>query len=720
MEAIQLREHDRTFKENLDEPALRALEDTADALASSDRALADKVARSLALGNLSAAKWLRAALLDQLGQHGEAAREFEAIPQTQSAEVDAARLTALSRACLAAGDWKKAAWALRDSTRMGTSYRLLATNARLLTRLEREYKPLLAKSAIRRTCRLALLGDATFDLLAPILRIIAFASGIDLSIHCGSYGQHVQEILDPASPLQSFRPEIVLLATGWRSLGLPEESRDSDTAVTRAVFELQALWRYCRDRYGAFVIQHNFEVPEPTPYGRLSAMLANGRARLLQRINLGLAEAAAIEPGVAVLDMEQIAGAFGKRRWERPAEWQIARQYPSAMALPELARHQVALVRAVLGLSYKALALDLDGVLWGGVVGEDGVAGIILGGSSPGEAYREFQRYVKTLGERGVLLAVCSKNNDGDARAPFLSHPERVLGLDDFAVFVANWEPKDENLRRIATDLHIGLDSIVFLDDNPIERDLIRRRLPEVEVPEWPIEPAEFLHALDRGRYFEALALTAEDRGRSGSVRTNSARETLRETSGTLEEFLRALEMEIDLRPFEEADVPRILQLIHKTNQFNLTSRRHTEAEVRHLADTAGTYTQALRLRDRFGDSGLVGALIAVRQGDALLVDTWVLSCRVLGRRVPEASFAALCQYAAATGCRSLLGEYHPTPGNALVAEFFGQIGFACIETSPTGVRRYRREVPDGAVFPECFEVQNRTQLAPASRAALR
>ena len=708
------------FKQRLDERGLRALDDIADALASSDRALADKVESALAVENLAAAKWLRAALFEQLGLHGEAAREFEAIPRAQSAEVDAARLTALSRACLATGDWKKAAWALRDSTRMGTSYRLLATNARLLMRLERGYKPLLAECAIRRMCRLALLGDATFDLLAPILRVTAFASGIDLVVHCGSYGQHAQEILDPASPLQSFRPEIVLLATGWRSLGLPEESRDSDAAVTQAVLELQALWRQCRERFGAFVIQHNFEVQEATPYGRLSAMLPNGRARLLQRINLGIAEAAAIEPGVAVLDVEQIAGAFGKRRWERPAEWHTARQYPAAVALPELARHQVALVRAVLGLSSKALVLDLDGVLWGGVVGEDGVAGILLGGSGPGEAYREFQRYVKTLGERGVLLAVCSKNNEGDARAPFLSHPERVLRLDDFAAFVANWEQKDENLRRIATDLHIGLDSLVFLDDNPIERDWIRRRMPEVEVPELPTEPAEFLHALDRGRYFEALALTAEDRGRSGSVRTNAARDTLRETSGTLEEYLCGLEMEIDLRPFEEADLPRIVQLIQKTNQFNLTARRHTVAEVHRLADTAGTYTQALRLRDRFGDSGLVGVLIAVRLGDALLVDTWLLSCRVLGRRVPEANFAALCQYAAATGCHLLLGEYHPTPRNALVAEFFGQIGFACIETSPTGVRRYRREVPDAAVFPECFAVQDRTQLAPASRVELR
>lgn len=712
-------EHGRMFKEGLDERALRALKDTADVLVSSDRTLGDEAARAFALENLAAAKWLRAALLDRLGQSGEAVREFETIPRFQSPEIDAVRFTELSRACLTAGDWKGSLRALRDSTRMATSYHLLATNARLFGRLERVCKPQLAESVIRRTCRLALIGDATFDLLAPILRVIAFASGIDLSVYCGSYGQHAQEILEPASPLQTFRPEIVVFATGWRSLGLPEESRDPDGAVTRAVVELQALWRQCRERYEAFVIQHNFEVPEPAPYGRLSAILANGRARLLQRINLALSEAAAAEPGVAVLDIDQIAGAFGKRLWERPAEWQTAKQYPSAVALPELARHQVALVRAVLGLSYKALVLDLDGVLWGGVVAEDGLPGILLGGSGAGEAYREFQRYVKTLGQRGVLLAVCSKNNDDDARAPFQSHPDRVLKLNDFAAFMANWEPKDENLRRIATELHISLDSIVFVDDNPVERDWIRRQLPEVEVPEWPAEPAEFVHALDRGRYFEALALTSEDRERSVSIRTDAARETLRETSGSLEEFLRGLEMEIDLRPFEDVDIPRIVQLIHKTNQFNLTTRRHSEAEVRRLIDTAGTYTQALRLRDRFGDSGLVGVLIAARRDDSLLVDTWLLSCRVLGRRVPEASFAALCQYAAATGCRFLLGAYHPTPKNALVAEFFEQIGFTCTEMSPAGVRSYRLEVPSGVVFPTCFTVQDKTKLVPDSRLTL-
>jgi FkbH-like protein len=317
---------------------------------------------------------------------------------------------------------------------------------------------------------------------------------------------------------------------------------------------------------------------------------------------------------------------------------------------------------------------------------------------------------VKALGRRGVLLAVCSKNNEADARAPFLAHPDCALALGDFASFAANWEPKDRNLRRIAEALHIGLDSLVFVDDNPVERAWVRSCLPEVEVVRMPADPSEFVATLDRGRYFEALALTAEDRARTESLRANAARDEARRSAGTLDEFLQSLEMAIDLRPFQEEDLPRIVQLIGKTNQFNLTGRRHAEAEVRRLAEAPGSYTQALRLRDRFGDNGLVGVMIALRSDDVLRVDTWLLSCRVLGRRVPEAAFAALCRYAQATGCRTLIGEYHPTAKNAAIAGLFEQLGFACVETSPYGVRRFCRAIPPEAAFPACFQVRDLTQ----------
>ncbi len=637
---------------------VRALQDAAAALADSDQGLAREVICALAGNDEVGGRWLRAALLERLGQHGEAASELEATPALQSSEIEAVRLAALCRARLASGDGDEAARALRDSTRLAQSYHTLAVNARLLARLER-----LAKPAARRVCRVALLGNTNFELLAPILRITAFAAGIDLVLYAGGFGQQTQEILDPASPLQSFHPEVVFFATDWRVLGLSEESAEPGIAVSKAISDLRMLWSQCRHRFGAYVVQHNFEVPEVASYGRLSAALPGGRSRILKQINVALQEAAAVESSVAILDFEQAAATFGKRHWYRATEWHTARQYPAA-ALPHLARHQIALLRAVLGLSAKALILDLDGVLWGGVVGEDGVGGIILGSSGAGEAYRDFQRYIKTLRKRGVLLAVCSKNNDADARAPFFSHPDSILGLGDFAAFVANWDSKDENLRRIATQLRIGLDSFVFLDDNPVEREWVRRRLPEVEVPELPADPSEFISALDRGRHFEALALTAEDRNRSRSFRADTEREMVRQTSATLEEFLQSLEMQIDLRPFEEVDLPRIVQLIQRTNQFNLTGRRHNEAEVRRMLGVPSTYTQALRLRDRFGDSGLVGALIAVREAKTLSVDTWVLSCRVLGRRLPEASFAAMCRYALATGCRALIGAYYPTPKN--------------------------------------------------------
>ena len=337
---------------------VRALQDAAAALTDSDQGLAREVIRALVGNDEVGGRWLRAALLERLGQHGEAASELEATPALQSSEIEAVRLAALCRARLASGDGDEAARALRDSTRLAQSYHTLAVNARLLARLER-----LAKPAARRVCHVALLGNTNFELLAPILRITAFAAGIDLVLYAGGFGQQTQEILDPASPLQSFHPEVVFFATDWRVLGLSEESAEPGIAVSKAISDLRMLWSQCRHRFGAYVVQHNFEVPEVASYGRLSAALPEGRSRILKQINVALQEAAAVESSVAILDFEQAAATFGKRHLYRATEWHTARQYPAA-ALPHLARHQIALLRAVLGLSAKALILDLDGVLW--------------------------------------------------------------------------------------------------------------------------------------------------------------------------------------------------------------------------------------------------------------------------------------------------------------------------------------------------------------------
>jgi FkbH-like protein len=615
------------------------------------------------------------------------------------------RLQALCRNLAATNRCAEAITALKESTRRSKSLRVLLANEKLLRRI----KPAIPTTSSRE-CRIAILGNSTFDLLAPALRICAFAAGIHVETYQGAYGQHHQEILDSSSGLAAFHPSVVFLALDWRSFGLPEVQYDHGPGVKTHLKELQSLWRHCRERFHALVIQHNFEVPATSAYGRLSMAMESGRARLIQQLNLALWSAASAESGVHILDLDQIASAYGKNRWDDPSLWHAAKQYPAADALPVLARHQVALLRASLGLSPKCLALDLDGTLWGGVIGEDGISGICLGGSPEGHAYCEFQAYLKSLKERGIILTVCSKNNEVDAKAAFTSHPEMILSLRDIALFQADWSPKDQNLRKIAKALNIGLESMVFLDDSPVERAWIRRQLPEVQVPELPADPALFIKALDQQLYFEGLEVTADDRNRAEYYRANLERDQFEAASSGLEDFLARLQMRVELRPFDKINLARITQLINKTNQFNLTTSRLTENQVNDLIDSSDQYTQFMRVRDRYGENGITGVLIASRQAGTLQIDNWLMSCRVLGRKLEEVMLTALLRYAHAVGCKSLVGLYRPTDKNLQVANLYERFGFDLLESIDSGEKRYRIPVAIPAEYPSRFVVEDFTQ----------
>ena len=445
----------------------------------------------------------------------------------------------------------------------------------------------------------------------------------------------------------------------------------------------------------------------------MSAALPGGRGRLLRALNLALWEAAGRAQSVAILDMDQIAARFGKDRWNDPVLWHTAKQYPSAEAMPALGHQFTAMLRAILGLTAKCLAVDLDGVLWGGVIGEDGLAGIQLGGSPAGEAFVEFQHYLKSLTRTGVLLAVCSKNNPEDAMVPFRDHPEMVLREHDIAVFRANWKPKEDNLREIAAAINIGMDAMVFVDDNPAERSRVRQVLPEVEVVEMPADPSQYVAAVSRLGLFETLAVTAEDRQRTASIKENLERKALESSAGSVDDYLAQLDIKVQLAPFDEANLPRIVQLINKTNQFNLTTRRRSDVEVRALL-AAGAYTQAMRASDRFGDSGLTGVLIAIPEGGGLRVDTWLMSCRVLGRRLDEVMFAALVRYAAENGYTHITGEYIATAKNGQVADLYIRLG--CVAAGQPGESRFFRwETGKAFAPPAMIDCADLTQRAGAA-----
>jgi FkbH-like protein len=351
------------------------------------------------------------------------------------------------------------------------------------------------------------------------------------------------------------------------------------------------------------------------------------------------------------------------------------------------------------GRSFKCLVLDLDNTIWGGVIGDDGLEGIALGQGSPlGEAYTAFQEYVRELSRRGVILAVCSKNDEANALEPFEKHPDMVLKRGDIACFVANWQNKADNIRAIAQELNIGLDSLCFIDDNPFERNLIRQELPMVAVPEVSDDPTGYQVALADAGYFEALSVTDEDRERTSQYQGNKARDVLKATVTDLPSYLRGLEMQLAWKRFDKIGLQRIVQLINKSNQFNLTTRRYTDEDIIAVMADPDAFGLQLRLTDRFGDNGIIAIVIGRLQpghapgaeagGKDLYVDTWLMSCRVLGRQVEPTTMNLIAQQAAKLGAQRVVGDYIPTKKNAMVKDHYARLGFTVMETSAAGGNR--------------------------------
>lgn len=543
----------------------------------------------------------------------------------------------------------------------------------------------------RRQARLALLGSSTTALLAPVLWATGFARGLELEIYEGPFGTFRQEIWEPASGLYRFQPDLVVLLVNQHDLELPP--RDRDGRARQFAEELRELWAALRRHSAAHVIQLGLDVPLPEAWGTLEDTLPDGRRRAIQEGNLLLSQE--LPAGVSYLDPNALVAELGCGYWSA-AEWCSTRQYPASAALPRLAEALTSQAAAALGLSAKVLVTDLDNTLWGGVIGEDLLGGIRLGPpTAEGEGYLVLQRYLKELQQRGVLLAVCSKNDRVEAERPFREHAAMQLGLGDFAAFVANWNDKASNLEAIARELSLGLDSFVFLDDNPMERALVRSRLPQVQVPECGATPWTMLATLRAGRQFENLRLTDEDLARQASYQANRARQALAGETVSLDAFLASLEMVAAHGPVDAATLPRVAQLVNKTNQFNLTTRRYSEEQLAVLARSPDWWCHWFRLADRFGDHGLVGVLLAQCQGSRWTIDTWLLSCRVLGRQMEHYMAACLLTAAEQAGATEVVGQYLPTEKNGLVQDLYARLGWtACPKVPGQYLFDLRRQSP--------------------------
>jgi FkbH-like protein len=541
--------------------------------------------------------------------------------------------------------------------------------------------------------RLAVLSNSTIDLMVPALVASAARRGIALEVIQPSYDQVAQEALTPDSKVNSSKSDAVLFALDYRalplklSLGDPEASAGTIDGV---VGYLRMLRDGIKTNSNAVCIFQNFAAPVEALFGSLDRALPGSIRSLIDGINRELAELVLSSNDVLV-DITGLAETVGLANWHDTQLWNLAKFSFSHEFIPLYADHVGRIVAALRGKSGKVLVLDLDNTVWGGVIGDDGLEGIkISQGDAIGEAHLAVQRMALDLRERGIVLAVSSKNTDEVARAPFEQHPEMLLKLDHIAVFQANWNDKATNIQAIAEELSLGLDSIVFLDDNPAERGLVRRLLPQVAVPELPEDASGYARTLAAGGYFEAVTLAAEDLKRAGFYRDNAKRAVLQKKAGGVDAYLASLNMTITFQPFDGKGRARIVQLINKSNQYNLTTRRYTEPSILEAESDPTVFTLQVRLADIFGDNGMISVVICRPAGDEIWgIDTWLMSCRVLGRKVEHMVLRKIVEEARAAGIRKLIGTYCPTDRNKLVVDHYPRLGFSRVGEEESGLTKW-------------------------------
>ena len=540
--------------------------------------------------------------------------------------------------------------------------------------------------------RLAILRSYTVEPLVPLLRAAAFSAGLDLAVHLSDFNAHVQEILDPSSALYRFTPDVVILALQTRDVA-PELWRDfpdldvagTQAVVDRVVADIRGWIRNFRSRSNAHLIVHNLEQPPNPSQGILDNQVERSQVAAVQSINRALRAVAAQNPSVYVLDYDGLVARHGRLRWHDERKWLTVRLPIAAENLNFLAEEWLRFLHPLTGKIAKACVVDLDNTLWGGIIGEDGMNGIKLGNEYPGAAFREFQRALLDLHQRGILLAICSKNNHDDAMEALQNHPGMLLKPAHFAAVRINWTDKAQNLREIAHELNIGVDALAFIDDNPIERQQVRSQLPEVHVVDLPADPMQFARALRESPVFERLALSAEDRQRGVMYQEQREREQLEQSITSREDFYRSLQQEADVAPVGKATLARIAQLTKKTNQFNLTTRRYSEQQISEMAALPEYGCFSIRVRDRFGDNGVVGVAITRRNDDTCEIDTFLLSCRVIGRTVETAFLSFLAEHARQQGAQRLQGWFFPTKKNAPAKEFYASHGFTVEQEIDSG-----------------------------------
>jgi FkbH-like protein len=547
--------------------------------------------------------------------------------------------------------------------------------------------------------RIAILGGSTTDAIKSLIEIFLLNEGIKPLFYESEYEKYFEDIIFDNHELEKFNPDFFYIHTSMVNITyfpkIGDAKEDVKEKLEKEISKWKELWGQIELKYNCPIIQNNFEFPPYRSLGSLDSSDINGRSHFILELNQFFSECSRGNNNFHVNDIFYLSSRIGLDNWHDRNLWFTSKYAMSYDALPLVAYNLSNIIKALLGNNSKCLVLDLDNTIWGGIIGEHGLGGLEIGKETPiGEAFTEFQTYVKTLNQRGVILAVCSKNDLEVAKKGF-SHPDSVLQLKDITVFKANWEPKHENIKSIAKEINIDLGSLVFLDDSPAERDIVSAQTPSVKVPNLGNDVARYVEILDRSGYFETISISAEDLKRNRLYGENIKRQELVSRYKNYDEFLASLEMKAEIKPFSPVYLDRITQLVNKTNQFNLTTKRYTFSQIEAISRNPQCVALYGRLTDKFGDNGLVSVMIGDIRNDEIQISLWLMSCRVIKRGMEYAMFDHFVRMSIARGIKNFKGIYLYSAKNGMVSGLYSDLGFERKAIEGNGDSMWERKIPD-------------------------
>ena len=566
-------------------------------------------------------------------------------------------------------------------------------------------KTLLAQEGKLLEKNIAILGGSTTSEIKAILELFLLNYGIKANFYESEYNKYYEDVMFDEPELEAFKPSLIYIHTTNKNVMYEPDYLASAEEVENCLLSeynrFVALWEKIASKYHCPIIQNNFEWPNYRLMGNLEASSINGKINFLSRLNLKFYEYAQTHQNFYINDINYLSASYGLEKWSEPFYWYMYKYALALPAIPSLAFNIANIIKALYGKNKKGLVLDLDETLWGGIVGDDGVENLKIGPEMPaGQAYSDFQIYLKNLKNLGMVLNIASKNEEENALAG-LNHKDGILKPEDFIVIKANWEPKSVNFKHIANELNLGEDALVFVDDNPAERAIIQRELPNVSIPPITV-PENYINTVSHSGFFEFTSISEDDLKRNEMYRENAKRSSLVASFDNYEDYLLSLKMKAKIKDFEKIYYERIAQLSNKSNQFNLTTRRYTQSEIEAFA-TNDEYIKIYgQLADMFGDNGLVTVVLGKVEEAVLHLELWLMSCRVLKRNMEYAMLDKLVAMGKARGIRELKGYYYPTAKNKMVKDFYGTLGFEKTKEDAAGNSEWR------FIIPEVYENKNK------------